>query len=141
MASMPTKPSARSVVWRIACSTVVLAGAGVVVAGQQGVHDLGKDRVFVPDDTRKQGLTRLQPGEQVAPDLVPDGAAPKGGFGPAAVLQFTESAWFNHGDSSRDRKTDAGCKIFGFKSLVAVFERHSGGGEPTARDLLQLRSP
>ena len=58
-----------------------------VMPGEQGVHDLGEDGVFVAHDSRERAVARLQPGEQVAPDLVANGPPPERRLGPAAVLQ------------------------------------------------------
>ena len=60
-----------------------------VVPGQQRVDDLGEDGVLIADDAGEQRLAGAQPGQEVAPDLFPDGAAPEGGLRPAAVLEFT----------------------------------------------------
>ena len=108
---------------------------------EQGVDDLGDDRVLVPYDAGKQRLARFQSLEQVAPDLVPDGSTPERGLRPAAVLQFTKGAWLDHEDGSRNRKTWAGRNILGFNDLVADFQENAGAGERPGLGLMQLGSP
>src|SRR6185436_16665753 len=60
-----------------------------MVPRQQGVDDLGKDGVVVPDDTGEQGIPAFQPAEQVAPDFIANGPSAQRWLRPAAVLQFT----------------------------------------------------
>ena len=49
-----------------------------VVSREQGVDDLGKDCVLVPRMPGKSGSPEAEPGQEVAPNFLPDGAAPRG---------------------------------------------------------------
>ena len=70
-----------------------------MVPREQRVDDLGDDGVLVADDAGEERLPRGEARDQVGADLVPDRPPAQGRFGPAAVLEVTESAWLGHVES------------------------------------------
>jgi hypothetical protein len=64
-----------------------------VVASEERVHQLGKDRVFVAQDPGEERLVALQASEKVAAQLVADRPSPERGIGPGGLAKLAEGAW------------------------------------------------
>jgi hypothetical protein len=59
-----------------------------MVPGEDGVHQLGEDRVLVAQDSGKERLVALEAREEVGAELVADPTPPKRGLGPGGLTEL-----------------------------------------------------